>query len=134
MLAAYTLGVLAVLAWPTPVDSSAAGPLTALTRWLAAHGFAWLTYSVIEFTANVALFVPIGLLVTLTSPRLRWWQVVGGAAVLSSLAEIAQATLRPERFGTVQDVLANTAGAALGFIAARYLQTRRTAPQDTPTT
>lgn len=134
MLAVYALGVIAVLAWPTPVDAPAAGPLAALTRWLAAHGLGWVSYSVIEFSANVALFAPIGFLVTLASPRLLWWHVVGGVAVLASLAEVAQSALRPERFGTVQDVVANTAGAALGFIVARCLQTGRRAPQATPTT
>ena len=134
MLVVYALGVVAVLAWPTPVDAPAAGPLAVLTRRLAAHGFGWVSYSVIEFSANVALFIPIGALVTLTGPRLRWWHVVGSVAVLASLAEIAQSTLRPERFGTVQDVVANTAGAAVGFIVARYFLTRRSAPQATPTT
>ena len=123
-----------MLAWPTPVDASAAGPLAALTRWLAAHGFAWMTYSVIEFTANVALFVPIGLLVALTFRSLRWWHVVGGAAILAALAETAQALLRPERFGTVQDVAANTTGAAIGFLIAWRLRHRDAAPQNTPTT
>lgn len=133
LLTLYALGVVVVLAWPTPVDASAAGPLRTVTRWFSAHGLGWVTYSVIEFSANIAMFAPIGFLLALTNQRLRWWHVVGGVAALSTTAEIAQSLLRPDRFGTVQDVLANTAGAALGFLAATYLHARRPAPENART-
>lgn len=122
-----------VLAWPTPVDSSVAGPLRTMTRWFSAQGLGWMTYTVIEFSANIAMFAPIGFLVALANQRLRWWHVVGAVAALSATAEITQSLLRPDRFGTVLDVVANTAGAALGFLAATYLHARHAAPEKTRT-
>ena len=133
LLALYGLGVLTVLMWPTPVDSSMSSSLKNFFAWCAAHGMGWVTYRRLEFAANIALFVPLGFLLTLASRRLKWWHVIGGAALASMVAEITQALARPERFATASDVVANTLGAALGLVVALAYRAARSAATAPPT-
>ncbi|WFR68573.1 VanZ family protein [Curtobacterium flaccumfaciens] len=77
------------------------------------HG-AWFTYERTEFLANIAMFVPVGMLAALWLPR-RWWilgAVVGVA--LSAGIEIAQAVYLPYRVADPRDVLSNGLGGLLG--------------------
>jgi glycopeptide antibiotics resistance protein len=73
-----------------------------------------LTYGAVEFLANIAMFVPIGVLVTLLS-RHCWMAPVVGLALTCAI-EITQMFL-PARFPDLQDVFANTLGAVLGSLA-----------------
>jgi len=82
----------------------------------------WVDYGVVESAANVAMFVPLGFMVTRVSRRWWWGLVVPG--VLSGAAELGQHALRPERYATWADVAANTSGAALGVLAAVLLTGR----------
>src|SRR3546814_4583455 len=59
-LAIYVLTLVLIAFWPTHVDRDA-GPLLAAIERL----FPWATQRRLEFTANIALFVPFGLLLTL---------------------------------------------------------------------
>jgi glycopeptide antibiotics resistance protein len=69
---------------------------------------------------NVALFLPLGLLLPLLAPRLdRLWRTAGVGFALSSAIELSQVALPGVRRADVNDVLANTLGAALGFLAWR---------------
>ncbi|MCG2620502.1 VanZ family protein [Arthrobacter sp. I2-34] len=113
------LGLLALIVlWPVPVDRPATGALQDVLDALHRHGVpAWINYGTVESAANVLLFVPFGLFAGLLLPRRRRWLVLAGAVLLSAGIELAQSSLLPERFGTVQDVLANTLGAALGAAA-----------------
>jgi len=123
---ALHIGLLALIVlWPVPVDRPASGLLGDVLDALHRHGVpAWIDYGVVEAAANVLLFVPFGLLAGLLLPRRRRWLAVAAAVLLSAGIELAQSGLLPERFGTVQDVLANTAGAVLG-VAASLLPGRR---------
>lgn len=114
-LALY-IGVLALIVlWPVPVDRPASGLLDGVLGALHRHGVPpWINYGLVEATANVLLFLPFGLLAGLLLPRHRRWLAAAAAVLLSSGIELAQSGFLPERFGTVQDVLANTAGAVLG--------------------
>lgn len=85
------------------------------------------SYDVVEFGANVALFVPFGVVASL---QLRNWPfvlpvIVGAFA--STCIELAQHWLRPERTASVGDVLANSVGVLIGVILQR-LVTRRARP------
>ncbi|WP_231251094.1 VanZ family protein [Nocardioides furvisabuli] len=72
---------------------------------------------------NVALFVPVGaLLVALL--RGRWWTAVLVAGLCSAVIEVVQSRWL-ERVGSVDDLAANTAGAALGALGALALTPRR---------
>lgn len=79
----------------------------------------------IEFTANVAMFVPLGLLLTLSMRR----AIVGAglALVLSVCIELAQIAL-PSRQPTVRDVVANGVGAAVGAFIAWLILRRAPSP------
>ena len=72
----------------------------------------------LELLANVALFTPLGLLVALAVPGARWWVVIATGLLLSTGIELVQLAL-PSRVSTVSDVIANTAGTALGLVLAR---------------
>ncbi|WP_242532917.1 VanZ family protein [Nocardioides sp. S5] len=73
---------------------------------------------------NMVLFVPVGaLLVTLL--RWKWWAAVLVAGLCSAAIEVVQAQWLLERIGSVDDVVANTVGAALGAFGALALTLRR---------
>jgi glycopeptide antibiotics resistance protein len=85
-----------------------------------------------QLIGNVALFVPLGFLLPAavrTSRRL--WVTLVVAAGLSVLIETLQAIL-PSHTTDVDDVILNTAGAALGFLAFTMITwtvRRRTTPE-----
>ncbi|MFE4468184.1 VanZ family protein [Leifsonia sp. NPDC056824] len=135
-LLAYTAFVAAVGLWPTPVDRPF-DPL--LFRILGAGAVIGLrpldAYDAIEFTANVAFLVPPALLLVLIAGLRRWW--VGPlAGLLCSIAiELTQHFLLPARFGTVNDVIANTLGALIGTgIGVLMVARRRADARVSPTT
>jgi glycopeptide antibiotics resistance protein len=69
---------------------------------------------------NVALFLPLGFLLPLLAPRLdRPWRTVGVGFALSSAIELSQVAFPGVRRADVNDVLMNTLGTALGFLAWR---------------
>jgi glycopeptide antibiotics resistance protein len=69
---------------------------------------------------NVALFLPLGFLLPLLAPSLdRLWRTVGAGFALSAAIELSQVAFPGVRRADVNDVLMNTLGAALGFLAFR---------------
>lgn len=118
LLALYAAAVVAVLL--APVSPSQA--VDVLTGWIQEDlGLAFVRQGWVEFTANVLMFVPLGVLVPLVFRRL--WIGVVVAAALSAGAELAQILL-PARHASMRDVLANVLGALLGAAIAWAL-TRR---------
>ncbi|CAN5166098.1 hypothetical protein BH11ACT1_BH11ACT1_25870 [soil metagenome] len=120
---------------PLPLQDLAS---TAIDRMLdVLHGWGApprLDRHVLEFGANIVMFVPLGLLAALLLPRRRWWVALVGAIVASLAVETVQSTALPHRFGSLRDVLGNTLGAAIGIglVAARRAAVRRTdRPDDT---
>jgi glycopeptide antibiotics resistance protein len=115
----YGVALTLIAFWPVPVDRGASGLLRAITQAIP-----WLTYDVIETAANVALFVPFGVLLALVLPLHR------GLVVPISLAttlfiESGQALLLAERTPSLRDIIANVLGAAVG-LAIVLLTERRT--------
>lgn len=114
--------LLAVIAritlWPSRVDEAGGPTLLAVLERLHDRGVpTWLDYAFVERAANVVMFVPFGvLLVVVLAPR--WWLAVVVPALVSATVELVQHVALPQRVAGVQDVLANTAGAALGAVAA----------------
>jgi glycopeptide antibiotics resistance protein len=74
---------------------------------------------VVEVGLNVVLFVPLSLLGAFVLDR---WRVLGWAVAglaLSAVVEGVQWLFLAGRSATVEDLVANTAGAVLGILAAR---------------
>lgn len=112
--------LLALIAfWPTPVDRGASGLLEVITRAIP-----WLTYAVIETTANVALFVPFGVLLALVLPLHRGL-VVPIALATTLVIESGQALLLSERTPSLRDIVANVLGAAIGLAIVHLIERRR---------
>jgi glycopeptide antibiotics resistance protein len=110
LAAAVVLVVLVLLMWPTKVDGSL---VTLVEAFYARFGTGeWSeTIQFARFLANVALFVPLALIVGLAS-RLWWLGFVLGVAA-SAASELVQRTL-PDRVASLEDLAANTFGAAIG--------------------
>ncbi|WP_105033464.1 VanZ family protein [Cryobacterium aureum] len=128
------LAALALIAfWPTPVDRDVHGSIGAFVTWLHAHGMPnRFGYDTIEFTANVALFVPVGLLVVVLAGARRWWLGPVAGALISAMIELGQLIFLPERFATVNDVVANSIGAVFGTILALVVLRFTLGPRPTP--
>ena len=111
-LIAYIVALALIAFWPTHVDEGAGPLLRTITRLVP-----FLTYPRIEFGANVMLFVPLGLLLTLILTRHRWL-VLPIAFVATVTIEAMQAAVLDARTPSILDIIANTAGACLGMIIA----------------
>jgi len=118
-LVAYVAAVAVVVFAPV----SYGDVISAFTRWLhdsaglASFGAGW-----VEFVANVLLFVPLGLLLTVLMRHHVWGAAL--ALALSIAVELVQVLL-PERSPSLRDVLANGLGAAAGAAIAWLFVLRR---------
>jgi len=121
VLLAYAVALAAIAFWPVPVDSGAGPLLRAITRV-----FPVLTYDRIEFAANIALFIPFGVLVTLLVRQA--WLVLPLGFLTTLVIETAQALLLDRRTPSVLDLVANMAGVCVGLLVVvfvRWLQEER---------
>lgn len=110
VLAGYVL-VLAVIAfWPTPVDAGVAPVIDVLSRRLPA-----ITRPRVEFAANVALFVPFGVLLPLILRGAKEL-VLPIALVATVTIECTQALVLQARVPSVLDIVANVTGASVGML------------------
>ena len=118
---------LALIVWLPGQDAEAVtGVVATVARMLEGWGLLPFDvgYPVLEFVANIALFVPFGVLVAVAWPTLRPWRVTVAWAATNILIEVVQIAL-PTRFPTVSDVIANTLGAAVGVAVVAVLRRRR---------
>jgi glycopeptide antibiotics resistance protein len=115
----YVLVLALIAFWPTPVDRGAHGSLLEFITWLHQHGAPhWVDYNFIEFSANVALFIPVGLLVVMLAGPRRWWMGTVVGFFTSCGIELGQLMFLPERYATINDVVANSLGALVGTLLA----------------
>ena len=102
---------------PSIYDADTASVLDAVVRALRSWPPTdWVTLDLVEFVANVALFVPLGMLVI--AWRGRWWHGILIAVVVSAAIETIQLLFLPTRVADVRDLVANTTGATLGVALA----------------
>lgn len=118
-LGAYVAAVVAMLLLPVGYSE--------MVRWIgdrtrAALGESPFGDGWIEACANVAVFVPLGGLLTLVLGNR--WHGVALALVLSAGAELAQLVI-PSRQPSLRDIVANVLGAAVGAALAWLLTVRR---------
>jgi hypothetical protein len=127
LLAGY-LVVVAVLTVPPVIEPWLLARATHLVRWLSGPA-GRETARWVEPGLNVALFVPLALLLCWTLPRWSRW-VVWLVCVLGSVAvELVQFLFLPGRTGSVVDVCTNGTGAAIGALL-HWLVTRRRSAGD----
>lgn len=118
-LAAYALAALVVLVAPVSYSEI----VVAIWAWshatlgIGGFGAGW-----IEFGANILLFLPLGLLLTLLFRRP--WVGFAVALGLSFGAELVQILL-PSRMASLRDIVANALGAAVGALIAWLIIRRR---------
>ena len=134
-LLAYIACVLVITLWPSPPDPGAIPLLVRVLAWAHDAGLpAAFDVATLEVVANVAMFVPLGVLVASSRRVRRAWLAVPAGLALSGAVETVQVFV-PGRYPTLQDVAANTTGAALGLaavVAHRAWRARRAAPGETP--
>lgn len=114
-LVGYLLFVGFTVWLPASVSAKVTGLVGVMATWVADAGIASYERSavVLEVLANVALFVPVGLLLSFALPRLRLWQVVLTGGLMSVVIEGVQG-LMPSRVPALSDVIANTSGTLIG--------------------
>ncbi|MET4781971.1 VanZ family protein [Glaciihabitans sp. UYNi722] len=121
-LSLVTVVYLAVVGWitlgPQPVNSGNGAWLWRLLRFFSGHELtSWLTYARVEFLANVAMFIPIGLFFLLLFGRRLWFVGILAGVALTVAIEGAQLFI-PGRVSDVRDLIANSLGATIGVLAA----------------
>ncbi|MEV8131324.1 VanZ family protein [Pseudarthrobacter oxydans] len=116
--------------WPSPVDQPVQGQLAAVLKFLHRHGIpTWFNYRFVEASANVALFVPVGLVSSLAFPSWAWWKTGVFGFLISCCMELGQLLFLHDRFPSPLDLVTNTSGAVIGALLAvaalKQLQARR---------
>ena len=119
-LAIVCLIVFSPSAGATQVTGWVAWVVTRIDEMRTAHEPAYIA---LEFLANVAMFIPLGVLVWLAFARPRWWVVALFGFATTVTIELVQKTM-PTRYSTVSDVVANTLGAIVGVLVVRVLADR----------
>ncbi|MFM9275060.1 VanZ family protein [Pseudarthrobacter sp. NKDBFgelt] len=116
--------------WPTPVDQPVQGQLAAVLKFLHRHGIpTWFNYKFVEASANVALFIPVGVVSSLAFPGRPWWKISLFGLLISCCMELGQLLFLHDRFPSPLDLVTNTSGAVIGALLAvaalKRLQARR---------
>src|SRR4051812_37548470 len=133
VLSAVTFVYLLVVAYitltPHPVDTDSNRLVRDVIE--AVHRFpltSWVTYLGVEFTANIVMFVPMGLLFTLLLGVRRWWLALLIGVFATCTIEGIQSFM-PTRYSEVRDLVSNTIGTIVGIgIAALTVRARRPVP------
>lgn len=123
-LSLATFAYLALVGWLTlsPLSTrNQFGLLWDLAEFFERHrSTEWITFNVLEFAANVAMFVPIGLFFVLLFGRRQWWLAILVSVVLTFAIEFAQQNIA-NRVSDPRDLLANSLGAVVGTLLALVL-------------
>ncbi|WP_122819081.1 VanZ family protein [Nocardioides pantholopis] len=118
----YGAAVLGHVLLPFPIDTSDSGPWRV---WLHLTPFVDVAEDPIGIILNIALFVPLGLLLPLVARvgsarrALAWGLVV--SLVIETVQLAAALTVSPGRIADVDDLIGNTLGAVLGYATFRLL-------------
>lgn len=120
---------LAALALIVFLPAREAGRVTGIVWWAADVVATWgvprePAEVFFEFVANVLLFAPFGLLVATAASRWPLWAIVWLGCLVSITIELVQLGI-PSRVPTVSDVIANTAGTALGCAMVAWWRSSR---------
>lgn len=117
VFAVYLVAVFTITWAPAADANVVTGTLATIARWLTQFGLAYEpTWTALEFLANIALFVPFGMLAMTAFRWMRVWSTTLASLATTCLIEGVQLFL-PTRYSTVSDLIANTAGGLLGALA-----------------
>lgn len=115
--------VLLITMSPTPINLGHEDAVRKLLSLLHSNGVPeWFGYSKLEFTANIVMFVPLGLLIGMVLPQRHWWLGLLLAPAFSACIELTQALLLSQRSATIHDVVANSLGGWIGLVIALVIR------------
>ena len=101
-----------------PVPIGLAARVLEALHW---RGYAlWLDLPRLEFLANIAMFVPVGMFLLLLFGAGLWWVSGLSSFLLTNAIEIAQRGI-PGRVSDPRDIVANTLGALIGIVVTLIL-------------
>jgi len=119
LLFVYAAIVLVMTMWPTPITKGREAAVDKVIKVVhRSDVFDWFGYSAFEFLANVAMFVPLGFLVGLALAQRFAWLGIILLPAFSAGIELTQMLLITDRYGTPQDVVANSIGGWSGLLVA----------------
>ncbi len=122
---AYLVFVLWITLGTSPYGSDTASLLDRALIWFANHNAtSWITFSVIERLANVALFVPVGALFLLLFGHRFWYLAILFSIGLSVAIETIQGLWLATRVADPIDVVTNGTGSVIGVALAAMLTWR----------
>ncbi|MFF1252977.1 VanZ family protein [Pseudarthrobacter sp. NPDC058329] len=111
--------------WPSPVDQPLQGQLARFLQFLHRNGIpAWFNYKVVEATANVALFIPLGFVGSHAFSESGWWRIGAFSLSISACMELGQLLFLHNRFASPIDLVTNASGAVIGALLAAHLVRR----------
>ncbi|WP_082468230.1 VanZ family protein [Leifsonia sp. Leaf264] len=116
LMVLYLIVLALIVLWPEPVDRPISHEIYAFVIWAHQHGMPWMSYKLIEFSSNVVMFIPFGVILTVLLGRRRWWMATIAGVLFSSAIELAQFLLLPDRYPSGRDVIANSTGALIGSL------------------
>ncbi len=124
-LSLVTGGYLVFVAWltltPEPIGPDQQQFIQRVLDGLHRRGYAEaLDYDQLEFLANIALFVPIGVFLLLLFGAGGWWLAAIGSFAMTAVIETLQQQI-PGRVSDDRDLLANGIGALIGIAIALVL-------------
>lgn len=119
-LSLTTFFYLAFVAWvtlgPQPIDDRGNSLLWRALRFFSRHDLTdWITYTRVEFLANVGMFIPVGMFFLLLFGRRMWFVAVLAGVAMTFTIEFVQMFL-PDRVSDVRDIVANSAGTLVGVL------------------
>ncbi|MGG6380044.1 VanZ family protein [Paenarthrobacter sp. NEAU-H11] len=121
MLAAMLVPLAFIAFWPSPIDQPVQDQLAAVLDYLHHHGIpAWFNYKFVEASANIGLFVPLGIVSSLAFPEKQWWQIGAFGLLISGFMELGQLLVLHDRFASPIDLVTNTSGAVIGALLAGW--------------
>ncbi|MCW2839286.1 MAG: hypothetical protein JWR55_769 [Aeromicrobium sp.] len=114
----YLLALASVGFWRTPIDQNVPIVTAPPVVWMQENLGLSISesYHLVEAGANVVLFIPLGALVLLWRREWTWLHATVVAFATTALIETGQQVLRPERFASMRDIVANTLGGAVGAL------------------
>lgn len=108
-----------VTLWPTHWLLRAKPEVVRGIEWFHAREmFEWLYWTRLEVLTNVAMFVPLALLLVFALGARRWWIALGLCLAATVGIELVQHVMLPGRVASVKDVVANGIGAGIGVLLA----------------